>query len=548
MRKNNITNSTKYSLMTVNADRKLFLPKLLIIFVLALFAINLCVQTAYRICYELSGPFTWDTHIYLTVGRGLLNGLKPYVDLFETKPPGIFFLSAFSLLVSGGLLICNILQAIVLVVTAFIPVQYSIYKVKTEKNSLLKTDISVIFLISVLFGLLLSLYCARRSGEVQVESFGAAFACVYVYFISKNSDSNITRSYLLSKDLVLSSVFLLFSYGMKEPFILICFACALIFSKDVKQLEGKFILPALYSAIIGILILFVTNTLIPFINFYLPYMMGSHINRFDSPWQRALQFNIVLDDLKLFSPYLGFLIIYIILAFVFMTFDENKNRKPGFKMFLKIFYDLLRLSSAIYLTSAAVGMGGEYFNHHFAFAVPTYMALFLYLLDYMYNGEINIKKHIILLPLIALLCINTVSTEKIDYNFDLNYLAESDRGNKEEARYIDSVLDRMQIDRYLFIGTNGPHFYSYTKHSPDGPFFFQLDPWMDTANTKFRHLFMEQVRRAKIIVFDEYQIGDLQYEVQGYIAHNFITVPWREVRDIPRDYQKYQIYFARRNK
>jgi hypothetical protein len=106
--------------MTVNADRKLFLPKLLIIFVLALFAINLCVQTAYRICYELSGPFTWDTHIYLTVGRGLLNGLKPYVDLFETKPPGIFFLSAFSLLVSGGLLICNILQAIVLVVTAFI--------------------------------------------------------------------------------------------------------------------------------------------------------------------------------------------------------------------------------------------------------------------------------------------------------------------------------------------------------------------------------------------------------------------------------------------
>lgn len=548
MENNNTVNFIECSAVTAANEKKAFSPKLLIVFTLALFTVYACLQTAFRIFYELSGPYTWDTHIYFTVGRGLLNGLKPYVDLFETKPPGIFFLSAFSLSVSGGFLACNILQAIVLVVTAFIPVQYSIYKVKSRKGSLHKTDMAVIFLISLLFGMLLSLYSARRSGEIQVESFGAAFACIYTYFISKIGFMGISKSYLMSKNLILSSVFLLFSCGMKEPFILVCFACALVFSKDIKQLVGKFIIPAFYSGIIGILILLITNTLFPFINFYLPYMLGSHINRLGSPWERALQFNKVFEDLNLFSPYLGFLIVFIIFMFVFRTFDESIKGKPGFKMLLKILYHLLRLSSAIYLTSAAVGMGGEYFNHHFAFAIPAYMALFLYLLEYIYNGKVNIKKYIILIPLIFLTCINIVSIEKPNYSFDINYLADSDKKNKEEAKYIDSVLDRMKIDRYLFIGANGPHLYSYTKHSPDGPFFFQLDPWMDPSNTKFRELFMEQVRRAKIIVFDRYQMGDLQYEVQDYITHNFITVPWREIRDIPRNFPKYQIYYARRNR
>jgi hypothetical protein len=544
---NRAINFVKHSVITAVNEKVSFSFKLLLVFVLAYSAMYVCAQTAFRIYYELRGPYTWDTPIYFAVGRGLLNGLKPYTDLFETKPPGIFFLSAFSLLVSGGFFLCNILQSIVLGITAFIPVLYSVNKVKTVKKSLHKTDITLVFLISLSFGMLLSLYSAKRSGEIQVESFGAAFSCIYVYIISTMNFTNISWSFFMSRSLILSSVFLLLSYGMKEPFFLVCFACALVFSKDIKQLVVKFIFPAIYSGIIGILVLLITKTLLPFINFYLPYMMSSHINRLGSPWRRAFQFNKVFDNLNLFSPYLGFLVVFIILIFVFRTFDENRIYKSSYKVFLKVFYHLLRLSLAIYLASAAVGMGGEYFNHHFVFALPVYMALFLYLLEYICHDKINIKKYILLIPLIFLICSSIVSIEETNYNNSLNYLTNSDKGNKEEAKYIDSVLDRMKIDRYLFIGSNGPQLYSYTKHSPDGPFFFQLGPWMDGANTKFRELFMEQVKRARIIVLDKYDIGNLKYEVQDYLRENFITVPWKEISDIPRNNSKYLIYYAKRN-
>jgi hypothetical protein len=58
---------------------------------------------------------------------------------------------------------------------------------------------------------------------------------------------------------------------------------------------------------------------------------------------------------------------------------------------------------------------------------------------------------------------------------------------------------------------------------------------------------MEQVKRARIIVLDKYDIGNLKYEVQDYLRENFITMPWKEISDIPRNNSKYLIYYAKRN-
>ena len=63
-----------------------------------------------RYLYELDGPFTWDTTIYYAVGKGMSHGLLPYRDLFETKPPMIFFLSELSYLLTGDFYLCNILS------------------------------------------------------------------------------------------------------------------------------------------------------------------------------------------------------------------------------------------------------------------------------------------------------------------------------------------------------------------------------------------------------------------------------------------------------
>lgn len=43
------------------------------------------------ILYQVQMPAVSDGAIYYAMGRGIVNGLTPYIDLFETKPPGIFF-------------------------------------------------------------------------------------------------------------------------------------------------------------------------------------------------------------------------------------------------------------------------------------------------------------------------------------------------------------------------------------------------------------------------------------------------------------------------
>src|SRR3989344_8992683 len=65
-----------------------------------------------RLFYEIQGPYTGDSTIYWAVGRGILNGLTPYTDLFETKPPGIFLLSAMSIALTGGPMLGTVIQTL----------------------------------------------------------------------------------------------------------------------------------------------------------------------------------------------------------------------------------------------------------------------------------------------------------------------------------------------------------------------------------------------------------------------------------------------------
>src|SRR3989338_10892941 len=50
-----------------------------------------------------------DAYIFMTVGRGILNGLRPYTDLFESKPVGVFLLNALSFRLTGGIFLLHII-------------------------------------------------------------------------------------------------------------------------------------------------------------------------------------------------------------------------------------------------------------------------------------------------------------------------------------------------------------------------------------------------------------------------------------------------------
>ena len=121
----------------------------------------------HRFLYELQRPFTWDTTMYYAIGKGMTQGLKPYVDMFETKPPMIFFLSAISYGLTKDYYLCNLFSFFCLLLTTLAPalcIGVTLWKQK-EKSPLVW---ALCLLASLTVGLLIGGYDQLRSGEVQV--------------------------------------------------------------------------------------------------------------------------------------------------------------------------------------------------------------------------------------------------------------------------------------------------------------------------------------------------------------------------------------------
>jgi len=445
-----------------------FTCALVFFFVLYAFA-ELCV----RINYELSGIYQiWDAPIYYTVGRGIVNGIAPWSGIFEIKPPGIFLVSAISFKFFDNPVFTYYFQAFVLVLTATVPI--AAYFLLSSYRSTLKLA------FSMLAGLLLALYSAERAGEFQVESFGAAFACIAVFAMAMPDFEK--RKILLTS---ISAIGILGACGFKEPFLFPLFGVSLIFCKDIKDWFCRFALPLAIAVSLGFVILLACGWLDGFL-YYLKFMSSTHVSRHGSSLGRALEFHRIYNDLNSFSR--GFTIALLILLFLpLLKFFWNiKTNEETF--FTKIAF----WGMAFFMSSYSIGLGGEFFEHHFAFGLPFYMALVLLLLK-------NWTEENFLVAKFGLLCLAFLAIGTLDLpfryernlrhfgnHFHLNldertkYINEGAKEIKEAAAYLDFKMDELGIDRYVFIGDHYPttSIYGWTKHSPMGPYFNQQGNWL----------------------------------------------------------------------
>ena len=85
-----------------------------IVALLAIIFLKGSYEVFLRLFYEIQGAYTGDSPIYWAMGRGILNGRTPYIDLFETKPPGIFLLSALSIALTGGPMLGTVIQTLII--------------------------------------------------------------------------------------------------------------------------------------------------------------------------------------------------------------------------------------------------------------------------------------------------------------------------------------------------------------------------------------------------------------------------------------------------
>lgn len=468
---------------------------------------------------EWQGAIDSDSQLYFTVARGVLNGLTPYKDLFESKPPGMFLLAIVSLLLGGSEFLLLIAQIDILLLIPGLLGWFAWQKAQEENLPPIRR--MLVTALAVVLGIFLSLYLEERAGGIQTESFGSFASLLYMLCFLRFGDR------LQRGRIVLLSVLLLLTIGLKEPFLLAILSCVLLLVSSRKQFLLGLLLPLGIAAGAGLLILLLTGWLMPYFTVYIPSMLGGRVsaNLLEPLWLRGFMMGRVFSNLTTYytAPLLGYTLASLwvlvpvmrtrelsplktgltavtsLVSYYIMTFGslfvirtlaigQGMEVRPDFipvsdflfgLLFLgwvgllyamvrsKLLTELALSIGALYLSTLAISLS-IFANNHFAFGVPMYLALSLLFIRYaasesrafLLSGSIG-------LIIIAGIFLYTPREEHLKLLRErMGYTATESRPYADK---VDAMLESCKVDRYYGFSTFQR--LAFAKHSPIGPLF-----------------------------------------------------------------------------
>lgn len=257
-------------------------------------------------------------------------------------------------------------------------------------------------------------------------------------------------------------------------------------------------------------------------------MLTNHINIYGSPLERMLHIEKSLGDLGNYSGALLGLILVMFTLTLISIFNEKNEETNKTYFILKEIYRYIKPIVAILLVSFSVGLGGQYYNHHFIFALPLYITLSMISLLFLYEHSKSFTlptketNFLITQGITLSLFITSLSglylLPKFSYNEKILFLNQT---MKDDALYVDKVLDYYDEENYQYFGFNGPIFYAYTTHDPLGPVFFQDPNNFHDENNFFVNNLKEQMDKANIFFVRNINCGVMNEYITTYINENF---------------------------
>lgn len=489
------------------------------------------------ITYELSHAYTADAPLYWAVGRGMLNGLTPYSEMYENKPIGVFFLSALSFRLTDSTILCNWISILAIVIIVLVP---GINIFSRFKNDLLsygkdnkKSCIYGLFcFLTVLFSsTMLAIYVEDRSGAFQVEALGTACSLLYI-----NSARRIISAQSKKKKIartLLTALYISLTVMLKEPFLVVATISALLFVDKFSDFIKGIVIPDIIGGVFTVALLGVTGVLKPYLTIYIKHMFNTRLGNDSSSAAKMGNIQLLEADVMSYNK----LLLIIIAAAIILTLTAAYKKSDR-----SVLLHSVKAAAAIYLASFCVGLGGQYYNHHYIFAAPVYASFLMYSGEYL--DRIKVKNKYISGAIISL-CIfvmaNVLFSSETSYS---GYYDEKYDSMKKKAEYVDELLDFYEVDRYQFLGFNGEHqFFGLTKHSPQGPSFAQDPDNFQTEDTWFFRQLMEQVDKSDIIIVEAYCSEAIENKLSEILNKEFTTVPPKENNLIRPDDFNYEIYY-----
>lgn len=510
-----------------------------IVFIIALIMILIAALAFINsINYELKHAYTSDAPMYWTVGRGILNGIKPYTGLYENKPIGIFALSALSFALCDDTIICNYFTLAFLLIIAIGPL-VSILLILKDKSKKLTSSDYIYAVIALFFGIMLMIYSEERAGAFQVESL--ASGAVIGYLCSINAINDDSKKYKINNIIwsICATLFLIFAALLKEPFVIVALSASLLFVDNIKSFVNRVLSIFIYSGLGVFLIYLLSGWLKGYVSIYFSYMLSQKIEGNNSALLRAFDLGRIFEDVYFFN---GLLAISILIALAVCFLSRSKDckeytDKSGFYGL----YHILRIAFAVYTIGFTVGMGGQYYDHHHICAVPIYFALIVFALkELIIKDNVYFKYLFIVLSIamIFILCKNRNREFFGDYTQRYEEI-------KNKADYVDRLMDYYGESRYQYLGFNGEKaFYGLTEHLPMGPEFCQ--DWDNYNNSgMFLNNLVKQVNSVNIVILDYYSTDLIRERIEPVLLRDFTENP-SDVYNFkkPEDFN-YKIYFRK---
>lgn len=506
------------------------------------------VELLDRLGHELKEVGNWDSYLYYTVGHGMTEGLVPYAQMYENKPPLIFLLASLSWTLFGNYYLLNVISFLSLVTVLIAPVSACVYFLTKNKVELTKSLVITLFTLSA--SLLLTFFAQHHSAQAQIEllASGPAVLCV---ILGLAINTKTTKWY--SPCIILCGACFGVSTMLKEPFALICLVCLLMLVKDGKSLFKVVILPGTFAVCTAFLILATSNCFIPYFSIYLKNMFSSHISIYGSPFERMLNVKTLFDYAYGFNKVipLVYLIVWALSTASFVCTEYSENVAVNV---IKKCVFALEPTAFLFVASFCVGLGGQYYNHHYVFATPFFLALLIKSVQFLarqktpfftkvfaqtaqsFDNDCNnaektkiVSKKFLqafaVYPLVfvfCLLCCNSF-TKPQNYKDDFKNVEIQSELVKIKAKYLDDILYCVNQETYLWLGFNGYNPYAHTKHLPSGPCFVQDAHNFSTADTFFAQEFLKQLETANVLVLQSTNVnlGAITDQTRDYINKNF---------------------------
>lgn len=427
--------------------------------------------------YEMRGNYHSDVGIYMAVGRGILNGLAPYRELFETKPPGVFLLAALSLQIVGTPALYLFIGALLI---GLIPVWVMVPFVKNARRQYLRLA------FAFLFGVVLAFYTANKAGQGLSESFGAFFALGAVAVAA------LRREKFSWPVMIAFGLLTLLATGIKEPFLISIIGGALIVSPSFTSMK-RLAIPMAGAVGAGIVALLALGMLRDYVGIFLRHMLFHQIIEpwgvlHEPLWLRTIDLPRLWLAMQAYSYVFPWLVAALWIG-TLVIFIQQRGRWLG----------LGQWALGTWLMTLSVGISGDFYGHHFAFIVPVLAAFFFVcmresrVLESIPYGDYAIGAWLMLLV------IKPVFLTPIGAPYPARdwhaWVAERTKA----AAVIDDVLDGCKIDRYLLLINVNDGIYAYTTHSPMGPVFTQYARFMGGLPLFFEQ-FEKQYATAPIAV------------------------------------------------